>query len=40
MTVKEFKKRVTELLNDSSSYVLDGDKLEMWKKKQKEISAR
>ena len=39
MTVKEFKKRVTDLLNDSSSYVLNGDELEMWKQRQKEISA-
>ena len=39
MTVKEFKKRVTELLNDSSSYVLNDDELEMWKQRQKEISA-
>jgi len=39
MTVKEFKKRASELLNDSSTYVLDGDTLVAWKQKQKEISA-
>ncbi len=30
---------MTDLLNDISSYVLNGDELEMWKQRQKEISA-
>ena len=39
MTIKTFKKRVITLLNDNHSFVLEGEALEAWKQKQKEISA-
>ena len=40
MTFKEFKKRVSAILNDDRSYFLEGEALEKWKQKQKEIFAR
>lgn len=40
MTFKEFKKRVTAILNDNRSSFLDGDNLEAWKQKQKDIAER
>lgn len=38
MTLKEFKKRVIDILNDDRSYSIEGDELEAWKRKQKEIA--
>lgn len=40
MTFKEFKKRVTAILNDNRSCFLEGDDLEAWKQKQKDIAER
>ena len=40
MTFKEFKKRVVAILNDDRSYSLEGEELEAWKQKQKEIAER
>lgn len=38
MTFKEFKTRTIAILNDDRSYFLEGEELEAWKQKQKEIS--
>lgn len=40
MTFKEFKKRVVAILEDDHSYFLEGDELEAWQQKQKEITER
>ena len=40
MTFKEFKKRVVAILEDDRSYFLEGEELEAWKQKQKEIAER
>lgn len=40
MTWKEFKRRVIALLKDEHSNFLEGEKLEAWKQKQKEIAER
>ena len=40
MTFKEFKKRVVAILEDDHSYFLEGEELEAWKQKQKEIAER
>ena len=40
MTFKEFKRRAIAILEDDRSYFLEGEELEAWKEKQKEISER
>ena len=40
MTWKEFKKRTIAILNDDRSYFLEGEELEAWKQRQKEIAER
>lgn len=40
MTFKEFKRRTIAILEDDRSYFLEGEELEAWKQKQKEISER
>ncbi len=40
MTFKEFKRRAIAILEDDRSYFLEGEELEAWKQKQKEISER
>ena len=40
MTWREFKKRAIAILNDDCSYFLEGEELEAWKQRQKEIAER
>ena len=40
MAWKEFKKRAIAILNDDRPYFLEGEELEAWKQRQKEITER
>ena len=40
MTWNEFKRRAIAILNDDRSYFLEGEELEDWKQRQKEIAER
>lgn len=40
MTFKEFRRRAIAILEDDRSYFLEGEELEAWKQKQKEIAER
>ena len=40
MTWKEFKKCAIAILNDDRSYFLEGEELEAWKQRQKELAER